>query len=385
MPAGIGHRVLAGLACLALAGCGGSFNFDVNRCWPLAVCGPAPPKVPNTSTRSELLVFDLKGSTKTWRSGGGRFVVLQEGEPSVVKPRSVNTGVKGGNYALYINVGGPEGASDSEYDLIEHRVAMHTFLNPPVPPDYIEAPDYLELITSPADRIDAKGGARDIFSVPVQHLVGVREDGEFGYQIITARTGTATITMRNMDGPNGSKFESTTPVYWKVELPAAPGYEAETFLVAGAIGDPWDSTMPNSGLVGYSGFMEGNFQSAPGAADRVKGDVDLVVNFAHDTMSGQITNVRTSDRSLLDIELLPSDPVEVNEEYYMRLPLFGEARTVTPAPGEDGPEMSGDYSAIFFGPMRQYVHQSWDTPELGGSVAITNGEASLVGGFAAKE
>lgn len=368
-----------------LSACGGSdlSGLRVLDCIPLGCPGgdpPAPP--PDTSTKSELLVFGLNGSSEIWQSAGGRAVVLLVNETSSISPRSVGA-LSGSNFGSSLHVGGAEGATPEQYDVATFRLHLNSALDPPEPPFYTEPAEWFDFVTNPSLRVDELGGAREVYTVPVTHVQYIRES--LSVETPISRDGTATITVRNTDGRLGTGFESATPVYGILEFENAEGFETNTFLIAGSWGDVWSGSLPSADTLGYSGFLEGFYQSSPGNTERVTGDVIVVVNFAEDTMSGLITDLRTTSENLRDVSLLPSEPIEENSPYSMRLPLFGVAVTEPAAAGQTGPEMSGEYGAVFHGPMSQYVHQEWDTPQLGGSVALTNGEASMVGGFVAAE
>jgi hypothetical protein len=209
--------------------------------------------------------------------------------------------------------------------------------------------------TAWAGSLDSKGGAEDTFIADVEtsrnSTVYETEDGR--------------LTLRNMDGSGGTGLDYSTYGYWAAE------FADFDRLVAFTIADPAaGTTVPDMGTAVYQGDMTGLYSTGLGAGSQAaRGQATLTVDFAGQTVQGEVTAITAGAQTLRDVSL--------QQTALTGSTFTGAAATLPAGPGQTGPEMAGDYAGGLYGPS---------APEAVGAFALTGaGGEALVGGFAAQQ
>lgn len=205
-----------------------------------------------------------------------------------------------------------------------------------------------------AQHLDPTGGAEDSFEA---EITTTRDSTVY-------TTSDGRLTLRNMDGADGSGLTYATYGYWSAEF--APFDRLVAFTLADRNAG---TTIPAIETATYQGAMTGIYSASIGATTvAVAGDASLTVDFGGPNVSGQITDITAGAESLRDVAL--------QQTALTGSTFAGAAATLPADAGQTGPEMAGDYAGGLYGPM---------APEAVGAFALTGaGGEALVGGFAAR-
>lgn len=324
-------RCLTALCLLAavLAGCGGGGGGGLDA----------------VSVGSRLSVFGLRGEKPNNPKNRSDELVMVDGAAVRADQDNAGASVETGLASMSISFGGfgfkgPLGGGVSVFG--------ETL-------DIIELDAFGAVTTRWERHLDGKGGAEDSF----------KADVETSRNSTVFQTDAGRLTLRNMDGADGSGLTYATYGYWNAEF--------ATFdrLVAFTVADQnAGTTIPAAGMATYQGGMTGLYSAGFGAANQAAaGDVSLTADFDSKSVSGEITGITAGAESLRDVALQVTALTGST--------FSGSAATLPAGAGQTGPEMSGDYSGGLYGPL---------APEAVGAFALTGaGGEALVGGFAVQQ
>ena len=210
-------------------------------------------------------------------------------------------------------------------------------------------------IASAADRLDEEGGEFDRFSSTT----------EFEYEGVEYEGGSR-LTIRNMDGPDGTNLDYSTFGYWVADFDAQGGNPAFSRLTGFALGMATPiSEVPTAGSATYLGEMGGLYSEGAGSSVEAKGSLEMTASFGVPSIEGKIVDITAGGENLRDIEFVSSMTVDGT--------FTGDAVTLAPELDQTGPAMSGAYIGNLFGPTAE---------EVAGAFVVEGDNAVLVGGFA---